>query len=43
MRERREDVVVGAGYRTRTVDVLDPHDPCAAMRARIQKTRQRGD
>ncbi|EKZ96875.1 hypothetical protein D769_23174 [Cupriavidus sp. HMR-1] len=41
--ERAQDVIVGAPDAARVVDVLDPHEPVAAMGARVQPARQRGN
>jgi hypothetical protein len=41
--ELRQDPLGGAGDVARRVEVLDPHQPDAAMRARVEPRRERGD
>ena len=40
--ELREDELVGAGHAARRVDVLDAHQPAAAVRAGVEPAGQRG-
>jgi hypothetical protein len=40
--ERRQDAIRGAGNHARPVDILHPHEPAPAMRARIEETRRGG-
>src|SRR5690606_35631916 len=41
--ERREDVLGRAGDVARTIEVLDPQQPAACVRAGVEPARHRGD